>query len=826
MASTSINIADINGTNGLVISGINDADLLGLSVSNAGDVNGDGFDDLLIGASGVGATRDIYLPPRNPDDVYYNVYGNSGAGYVIFGNSNLGEAEIDLANLDGNNGFSIQNFNTEGGLGLSLSNAGDVNGDGFEDVILGAPFRDQYNYIRYSANYYRFTGRSYVVFGDSNGIGTSELNTTEIDGSNGFEIIGDRDAGSIGSSRSVSNAGDLNGDGFDDLIVDSLRGNRDTDPLTTETASYVVFGRDSFATQEEIVLTELDGSDGFEISGGDRLTNYNTFETVSNAGDLNGDGFDDLIIGGSRSGTNFGFYDGDANGTYFSFFYSDRQGRSYVVFGDGDIGSSGEVDLDNLDGNNGFTIEGVDRDDRSGFSVSNAGDVNGDGIEDLIIGAPYADLDQNNNPGVSYNNDSGAAYVVFGGANTGTSGTIELANLNGNNGFAIAGLNERDRLGGLVSNAGDINNDGFDDLIVATDRRMLNVGIERESAYIIYGGSNIGGSGNFDLNNLNGDNGFVVRGIEDRITISNGEDLNGDGFDDLIIGAPEAGAGRVYTIFGGSNVVGNFSDNNDNNNNGTNGNDSIEGTSGADTINALGGNDTVKGLANNDSIDGGAGDDSLFGNNGNDTLLGGAGNDTLSGQADDDSLNGDGGNDLIRGNNGNDTIFGGDGADRIFGQADNDVLNGDGGNDLILGALGDDTINGDRGSDILQGGDGADRISGGDDNDFITGGAGNDLIFGDNGNDTLDGNRGLDTLIGGSGADTFIIRRGTNVSRIKDYRDGEDKLQLNFGLTFNDLNIVQNGTNVQVRFAGNNEFLAAIENVNVADFDSSDFLGG
>ena len=775
MSPTSINIADINGTNGFIVSGINNSALLGSSVSNAGDVNGDGFDDLLIGASGVGANEDI--DSGNPYPYDY-VFGNSGAGYIIFGGSNLKNAEIDqrseqapsfyggvisdLANLDGNNGFSVQNFNTEGGLGKTVSNAGDVNGDGFDDIILGAPYRDQSSFYGYS-RYYSFTGRSYLIFGDRNGVGT-ELNVANLNSNNGLEIIGDLRAGSIESSRTVSNAGDINGDGFDDLIIDSLEGNSATYPYTP--ASYVVFGQSDFETREAIVLTELDGEAGFAIQGGDRLINPNSFTTLSNAGDINGDGFDDLIIGGSRSGTNFGQ---DYASEYNSYFYfSDQQGRSYVIFGNNQIGSSGELNLSSLDGEAGFTIKGVDENDRSGFSVSNAGDINGDGIDDLIIGAPYVDQ--------GGETDTGSAYVVFGGVNTGTSGELQLSNLNGSNGFAIAGNQKGDRLGTTVSSAGDVNGDGFDDLIISTNLQNFQTENDPQSAYVLFGGANVGSSGNFDLANLNGNNGFAIEGVTDEITVNNAGDLNDDGFDDLVVGEPDNDSGTVYTIFGSSNIVGNFNSGSDNN--GTDGDDLLEGTSEADIINAGEGNDTVSGFLGNDFIDGASGNDSLFGNEGRDTLFGGSGNDILQGQQNNDLLDGGAGNDLIFGNNGSDNLVGGNGADTIFGNRNNDIINGD---------------------------------------------AGNDLIFGDRGNDTLDGGKGLDTLWGGAGADNFIITRGTNVTRIKDYVDATDRLELFSGLTFNDLIFVQNGSNVQVRFVGNNEFLAAVENADANDFEPTDF---
>ncbi len=107
------------------------------------------------------------------------------------------------------------------------------------------------------------------------------------------------------------------------------------------------------------------------------------------------------------------------------------------------------------DGSNGFALNGVAAGNRSGSSVSNAGDINGDGIDDLIIGAP-----EPNSSG------SGTSYVVFGGTEVGATGTLELSSLDGSNGFALNGVATGDRLGSSVSNAGDINGDGIDDLII------------------------------------------------------------------------------------------------------------------------------------------------------------------------------------------------------------------------------------------------------------------------------------------------------------------------------------------------------------------------
>jgi len=140
----------------------------------------------------------------------------------------------------------------------------------------------------------------------------------------------------------------------------------------------VVFGK---SNNEPVELGSL-GTGGFRING--IKANDRSGSSVSGAGDVNGDGLADLIIGAYRA---------DPNGN--------ESGQSYVVFGKTD---SATVNLDNL-GDGGFFINGIDGFDRSGVSVSGAGDVNGDGIADLIIGAP-----DGNDGGA----DAGEAYVIFG----------------------------------------------------------------------------------------------------------------------------------------------------------------------------------------------------------------------------------------------------------------------------------------------------------------------------------------------------------------------------------------------------------------------------
>jgi hypothetical protein len=157
--------------------------------------------------------------------------------------------------------------------------------------------------------------------------------------------------------------------------------------------------------------------------------------------------------------------------------------------------------LSDLDGTNGFRLDGVAAYDQSGFSVSSAGDVNGDGFDDLIIGAEYADPN---------GSSSGSSYVVFGRAG-GFASSLVLSALDGSNGFRLNGVAADDFSGGSVSSAGDVNGDGFDDLIVGAPEADPN-GANSGSSYVVFGKAD-GFAATLELSTLDGSNGFRLDGV-------------------------------------------------------------------------------------------------------------------------------------------------------------------------------------------------------------------------------------------------------------------------------------------------------------------------
>jgi len=428
-----VQLSSLDGGSGFRLDGVAADDGSGRSVSAAGDVNGDGIGDVIIGADGA-----------DPNGL------SSGSSYVVFGRSAGFFASIDLSDLNGSNGFRLDGAASADFSGNSVSAAGDLNGDGIGDVIIGAPGANP-NGID--------SGSSYVVFGASAGFASS-LQLSALNGSNGFRLDGV--AAGDGSGRVVSATGDINGDGIADVVIGAFRA--DPNGLSSG-SSYVVFGSSAgfFAS---IDLSDLNGSNGFRLDGAAAADGSGI--SVSAAGDINGDGIADVIIGAFRA---------DPNGS--------QSGSSYVVFGTG-TGFASSLALSALNGSNGFRLDGV-MGDFSGISVSAAGDLNGDGIGDVIIGAYGA------GPNGLF---SGSSYVVF-GTSAGFASSLQLNDLNGSDGFRLDGAAVRDYSGFSVSAAGDVNGDGIDDVIIGAGGADPN-GSSSGSSYVVFGQASTGTTHDFD----------------------------------------------------------------------------------------------------------------------------------------------------------------------------------------------------------------------------------------------------------------------------------------------------------------------------------------
>ncbi len=394
--------------------------------------------------------------------------------------------------------------------GIPIASAGDVNGDGLDDVIIGAPYADH--------NGRNNSGSAYIIFGDPD-IDAVDLADFELqcrDGDcidTGFRIDGAVGGNLIGDSAgaSVAGAGDVNGDGLDDVVV----GAPDTDIHGTRSGSaYIVFGKSG--DTNHVDLGEFDNAGntaGYRVDGADSFNYAGT--GVAGAGDVNNDSIPDAIVGVTGAG----------NGT----------GSVFVVFGkSGDTDVINLADLDGSGSSAGYRVGGNDSNYTTGRSVSNAGDVNGDRIPDMIIGSYGAD------------NSRGSVFVVFGKS----SDTPVDLNTLADQGFRIDGVAAGDYTGFSVSGANDMNDDGLADLLIGAPFT------DSGAAYLIYGRRSVKP---IDLNAL-GDQGTRIDGAAagDFVgwSVAGVGDVSGGDRPDLAIGAyhtdsnGRTGSGSAYVVHG------------------------------------------------------------------------------------------------------------------------------------------------------------------------------------------------------------------------------------------------------------------------------------
>ena len=380
----------------------------GFSVANVGDFNGDGFEDIVIG-----------VPLASPNGIIY-----AGAAYVVFGKRSgyfPTDEPIDLSDVplyeDGFAFFGTPNAQ----CGNSVAGAGDINGDLLSDIIIGCPYG----------------GVAYVIFG------RSSSDSFEIDLADsafgGFAIYGDLTTHLF--AYSVHAAGDLNDDSHDDVIIGCI--------LTSNyhVAAVVVYGTgDSYlADHGPIEIDSLTPKTRVKFTSYIRISSY-PGPSLSGGVDVNNDGMDDILIG--IPGLD----------PYHIF----SAGVAYVVFGHKNGFSSTSLDLSKIgsDGFNGFWMYGGIN-YRVGYSIA-GGDMNGDGISDVIVGA----------------SEVGLTYVIFGGKKL--NGMVYNLGTGSFDGFTIKGFSA-DHIGWSVSSGGDVNGDGIDDLV---DSARSNV---QASVYVIYG---------------------------------------------------------------------------------------------------------------------------------------------------------------------------------------------------------------------------------------------------------------------------------------------------------------------------------------------------
>ncbi len=650
-----------DGLNRIIIDGVNAGDRAGAAVGTIGDLNGDGIAEILVGAPGM--ENGALL--------------DAGAAFVVWGSSVAAGVDLDTPFNGDGDGFAIKGQAAGDAAGTTILSIADLNGDGLADILVGAPGNDAGG-----SN----AGAAYVVWGKSTDTIVSLASVAA--GTGGFKIIGEDSNDAAGSV--LGTVADLNGDGKAEILIgtpDSALGGANSG------AVFVVFGK---ASGTAVDLTNVAaGVGGFVIKG---AAQDDAGAAVSGLGDINGDGKADILVGAPRSDS------------------------AYVVFGKADTAA---VDLAAVAlGTGGFRILAETTGDLDSLSIAGGGDLNGDGISDLVIGAA------NNSEGGS---DAGAVYVVWGGG----SKTIDLALVaQGVGGAKIVG-SAGSLTGSSVVVTGDLNGDGRADL-------MIGAPGTGESAYVLYAATS-----------WLADNNIYGTAGNDSIGVGYGDRVKVGDTADAILGL--AGNDSIH---------------------GAGGNDSIEGGAGNDALFGDAGNDTLDGGTGNDALDGGAGDDTYFVDStldsaaeltgdGIDTVFAsvnftlGAGIENLTltvagrtgtGNADANTLTGTAGSDTLDGGAGADTLAGGLGNDsyRVDDVGDNVVEALGGGIDTVTASL-DHVLGANVENLVLSG---TARVG--------TGNSLNNSLTGTGFADTLDGGAGIDTLSGGLGDDRYLVDSTTD----------------------------------------------------------------
>ena len=359
----------------------------------------DGFRDVVV--SGVGVAGLDYV-------LYSSSFGASvsSASSANSSSSSNSAAAVVLSSMSSSQGYSVSAVVSYDYSGRSLSNVGDFNGDGWDDVIIGVPY----------------LSRCYVMFGTETGFKNLSL---------GFMVHGVSSADLAGWS--VSGAGDVNQDGYADILIGAPRAVSLSGAMRPG-AAYVLYG--SSGVFRDVYLDDLSASDGFVMYGESAEDCLGL--SVASAGDVNGDGYDDVVLGSAR----------------ISSFYA---GGAYVVYGfpsGAAVGSSMlSMSVSELTASKGLRLLGSSW-SHCGFSVSGAGDVNSDGYDDVLVGCV---------PMTGSARLSEVSYLVYGVSVGRNVSELSLAS-------GVSGVSVISGGGVFVSDLNvDINNDGVRDLLIGSN---------------------------------------------------------------------------------------------------------------------------------------------------------------------------------------------------------------------------------------------------------------------------------------------------------------------------------------------------------------------
>jgi len=397
----------------VILHGESSLDQFGSSLAPIGDFDGDGYDDLIVGA-----------PHKN---------NSTGCAYIVFGREDLrGTHSISEVAFE-----KIRGLLPSRNLGHQVSGTGDVNGDGLDDVVVGAP--GDLNALPMNNT---FVGRAHVFFGSKIRIGTRLVSQAN------WTLLGEGINHHMG--QAVGGAGDVNQDGLMDIIVGA--------PYAMGQAgrAYIIFGSRSrdpftFLFASSNGVTRINSASPGSIFG----------LKVSGAGDVNGDGVDDFMVGSGHND-------------------QQNRGKAYIFFGP--ISNNQTIQAASAD----VQVTGAPQTFLSS-SLIPVGDVNGDGIADIILGAPYAAL------GLTF--QTGEAWLLPGGSNLPAELSVENP---GNALKRIFGTSFGDLVGSQLAPAGDINDDGIRDFIVGVTSDDNDAGSNAGRACIILGTSQFSNSRSLD----------------------------------------------------------------------------------------------------------------------------------------------------------------------------------------------------------------------------------------------------------------------------------------------------------------------------------------